>query len=289
MIDTFILVHDQELILTLEKNNVFRNLKSYRYVFLGMRPVDKLKDLMEKIVLARELPNNIEDKKCLYDYTGCWAIANNPSLAKSEFVNIIHYDCLIFKDFLKKVKKALKQNRNSFISYQPHPLTCKYFINDFFAKGLIEATREVYGLDIFRFVYELITKGDKFWQGGGSYACSYENLKKYTDWVDPLLPYIEKDKMAAHNIERTVKFFCAQNKLKEVFIPEIMEHIYNASHDQDYQDPRVEYYAKKRFNELLEGKLFGFNYYFQKFFSYKRMSNHSVLKIFGLKLSFKTK
>ena len=288
MIDNFISIHDQDLILKLEQNKIFRHLKNYRYLFLGKRPIDKLGDLMDKIIVVRDLPNNIEDKKCLYDYTGHWALAHNPELVKSEFINIVHYDCLIFENFMPELIKVFKSDKNSFISYQPHPLTCCYFINDHFSKATIQACKEVYGLDLYKKTYELITANDKFWQAGGSYACSYENLKKYIDFVEPLLPYITQDPMAAHNIERTVKFFCVTNKLTEVFLPDVMEHIYNSSHDQIYQPPELIEAIKVRFNNFLEGKLFDEKKQKKKrWLHITTNETHILVKIFFIKFKIK--
>jgi hypothetical protein len=43
--ETFIFVHDQNLILDFETKSKFSNLYKYTYVFLGNRPTDKLGDV----------------------------------------------------------------------------------------------------------------------------------------------------------------------------------------------------------------------------------------------------
>ena len=42
---TFVFIHDQDLLLEFEKNNKFKTLKNYTYVFLGSRDTSKLKDV----------------------------------------------------------------------------------------------------------------------------------------------------------------------------------------------------------------------------------------------------
>lgn len=295
MYEVYISVHDQDLILKCEQNKLFRYLDNYKYLFLGMRPIDKLDSIKDKIVVVRDLPINIEDKKCLYDYTGQYALARNEGLVKADYVIIIHYDCFIKKNFLPKILKAFKKNPDCFINFQPHKLTCGYFLPDRFAKATIQACKDVYNLDIVKKNQELIANGDKYWQGGGSYACSLENLKKFIDWVDPLLPYIEADSMAAHNIERTVKFFCVENKLQEVFLPDIMEHIFNASHDQNYQTAEQTAKFKKRFDEFMSGQLFAeerrkrISRFIQWIFSLTNHDNHKVLTVLGVRFKFKRK
>ena len=293
--EVYISVHDQDLILNCEKNRLFRYLTNYKYLFLGMRPIDKLDKIMDKVLVVRDLPVNIENKKCLYDYTGQYALARNEGLVKAEYVIIIHYDCFIKKNFLHEIMKAFEKNPNCFINFQPHKLTCNYFLPDRFAKAIKQACKEVYGIDIEQKNKELIEKGDKFWQGGGSFACSLNNLKKFIDWNDPLLPYIEADSMAAHNIERTVKFFCVENKLQEVFLSDIMEHIFNASHDQNYQTTAQIEKAKKRFEKFMSGKLFleeklkPLKKFIQNIFSVKNADTHKVLCICFIKFKFKRK
>ena len=113
--EIFILIHDQDLILELEKNHSYKNLPEYKYLFLGTRPTDKLESLKNKVVIARDLPNNIEDKKCLYDYTGHYALAKN-DIAKANNVVIVHYDVFFFPNFCKKLSEAFSENENAFIN-----------------------------------------------------------------------------------------------------------------------------------------------------------------------------
>ena len=51
-IQTFIFVHDQNIILDFKKNNKFKSLENLKYVFLGSRDTDKIKN-MEDITLKR--------------------------------------------------------------------------------------------------------------------------------------------------------------------------------------------------------------------------------------------
>lgn len=52
--DTFIFVHDQELIVEFENSNKFKDLYNYTYVFLGNRPTDKINDLTNLIIADRK-------------------------------------------------------------------------------------------------------------------------------------------------------------------------------------------------------------------------------------------
>ena len=254
--EVYISVHDQDIILELERNNIFRYLDSYKYLFLGMRPVDKLNDYMDKLIIVRDLPNNIEDQKCLYDYTGQYALAKNDGLVKASHVIIIQYDCFVCKDFMKSIKRAFKHNPDCFVNFQPQPLKSDIFLKDLFARATKKACKEVYDLDLEQKCQEFIERGDLYWPAGGTFACSFENFKKFIDWMNPLLPYFVLDSMSAHNIERSVKFFCEANNLEEVYLPEIMEHIFYCSHDQVYKDEELLQASRDRYEKYIKGELF---------------------------------
>ncbi len=292
MTQIFISVHDQDLILQLEKNRCFRNIKKYKYIFLGKRPIDKLKKLKNKVIIARDLKNNIEEQKCMFDYTGWYALVKN-NLIKEKYVTIVHYDCLLKEGFDETINKTFKEHPDCVISFQPHLLTCDYFISEEFASVIIPACKEVYNIDIRKIVDEAIQRGDKYWPGGGSFACSKEWLEKYVDWVEPMKPLLMQDKMCSHNVERAMKFFDLVHNIQEEYLPDIMEHIFNAAHDQAYQPEEIKIAQRKRFDDFINGRLFSQDEiqklsFAEKIFSVKNMGVHKCLTLFGLKLKIKS-
>ena len=254
-IPIFISVHDQDLILKLEENNIFRNISNYRYLFLGAKPVDKLTGIKDKVIVARELADNIEKDKCLFDYTGWYALAKN-NLINDEHVIIVHYDCLLYKNFEKEIEKAFKKNPDYFINFQPHLLTCDYFIPDHYAKTAIQAMNDVFGVDILTKIAEVIKNGDKYWPGGGSFACSKEWLENYVDWIEKFHDMLILDPMASHNIERTMKFYNIIFGVQEKYLPNVMKHIFNAAHNQKYHSEDRQKVKRNEFERFLNGEMF---------------------------------
>lgn len=253
--EIFISVHDQDLILQLEKNNIFRNISDYKYLFLGSRPIDKLSDIRDKVVIARDLPDNIEHDKCLFDYTGWYALVKN-NLIRGSHVVIVHYDCLLYKNFEKEITKVFKKNPDYFINFQPHLLTCDYFIPDIYAKTAIKGLKDVFDIDIQTYIDNAINNGDKYWPGGGSFACSKEWLESYVDWIEKIHSILITDPMAAHNIERTMKFYNLVFGVKEKYLPHVMKHIFNAAHNQTYQKKQTQEVKQKEFQAFIDGNLF---------------------------------
>jgi hypothetical protein len=90
---TFIFVHDQYIVLDYLAAGKFNELPNVKYVFLGMRPTDQIGHLVDmgKVIIARDLPDNIEHLPNLVAWTGWYAIARN-GLITADIVNLFEYD-----------------------------------------------------------------------------------------------------------------------------------------------------------------------------------------------------
>ena len=58
-IDTFIVVHDQNIVLEFENSEKYKNIKNLTYLFVGDKSYDKIKNL-NNLIICRNLPDNIE-------------------------------------------------------------------------------------------------------------------------------------------------------------------------------------------------------------------------------------
>jgi hypothetical protein len=90
---TFIFVHDQYIVLDYLAAGKFNELPDVQYVFLGQRPVDLLDQFVgeKKVIVARNLPDNIEHYPNLVAWAGWYAIARN-GLITADIVNLFEYD-----------------------------------------------------------------------------------------------------------------------------------------------------------------------------------------------------
>mgnify|MGYP003300998763 FL=1 len=50
------------------------------------------------------------------------------------------------------------------------------------------------------------------------------------------------------------------NNIKEIYLPNKLQHIYNADHNQIYQTDDVQNLQKKLFNKFISGELYKYNY-----------------------------
>jgi hypothetical protein len=87
---TFIFVHDQQIVLDYIAANKFSDLPDVKYCFLGMRPTEQIEHL-PNVIIARNLPDNIEHYPNLVAWTGWYALVRN-DLIKTNLVNLFEYD-----------------------------------------------------------------------------------------------------------------------------------------------------------------------------------------------------
>lgn len=87
---TFIFVHDEQIVLDYIAAGKFNQLPDVKYVFLGQRPTDRIKHL-DNVVVARDLPHNIEHLPNLVAWTGWYAVLRN-DLITADWVNLFEYD-----------------------------------------------------------------------------------------------------------------------------------------------------------------------------------------------------
>ncbi len=252
--ETFIDVHDQDLIIRLEQNKVFRYLTNYRYVFLGNRPTDRIKDY-PNVIIARDYPENIEQYKSLLDFTGQYMLVKN-DLIKTDFVSFVQYDSLVLPDFERKTRNLLASHPDALIGYFRFDLASPGFIGDHFCGGIIESIKHHYGLDVRELTKKAIQEGsDRFFPGVISFACSKKTLERFVDWCAPMIDELGKQKMAGHYIERGVKFFCMANGVKNYYLPHVVDHFFASSHDQDYVSSDEKQANQTSLEQLLNGSM----------------------------------
>jgi hypothetical protein len=87
---TFIFVHDQQIVLDYIAANKFSDLPDVKYCFLGMRPTEQIENL-PNVIIARDLPDNIEHYPNLVAWTGWYALVRN-NLVTTDIVTLFEYD-----------------------------------------------------------------------------------------------------------------------------------------------------------------------------------------------------
>ena len=247
-LEVFVVIHDQGRLLQCEQDERFFGIPRRRYVFVGPRPIDKLAG-REDVVIARDLPDNIEQYPNLLSFTGWYAVARN-HLATTRYVSLLEYDVTLRADFVAKTL-ALLRERAGIVGYVPFQLSHPMYLHA--TPWLIPALAEIYGLDVVQLVSEYLDRGGAdLWTATSNASLSASDLKAVVDWILPLTRVYRHDPIGAHVHERTLKVFCLRHGIESHYVPDLLKHAQERSH-QIYALSRQE--ALRRATEMRpEGK-----------------------------------
>jgi hypothetical protein len=83
-IQSFIFIHDQDILIKYIEASKFKELPNLKYVFVGNNPTDKLNNYTN-IIIAKNLPLNIENYPLFTSFTGWYALWKN-NLIDAEYI-----------------------------------------------------------------------------------------------------------------------------------------------------------------------------------------------------------
>lgn len=211
---TFIFVHDQQIVLDYIAAGKFSDLPDVKYVFLGMRPTDQIGHL-PNVIIARDLPDNIEHLPNLVAWTGWYALVCN-DLIKTELVNLFEYDVNVVGKW---------QQPNESCAYFSYPSTDEVWWNYNGIREHVEAAVE------------------KGYQGVNMPMTS--NYTLYLDQVDFIVKMSALLKpmhpMAGHTIERMCSYLLDFLPIH----PNRLTHLYADSHGTQGRGDRYEQLKSK--------------------------------------------
>lgn len=90
-VKTFIFCHDADVVKNCINEGRFDLFDEFRWVMLGPRDFSSIAHL-DGIIIARDLPDNIEHHRNLVAWTGWYALARNGYIQKGDIVNLFEYD-----------------------------------------------------------------------------------------------------------------------------------------------------------------------------------------------------
>jgi hypothetical protein len=225
-LEAFVMVHDQDLLLECERLGRFSALPRMRYVFLGGRPTDEVATRRD-VVIARSLPDHLEQYPHLLSFTGWYAVARN-HLATSRYVALLEYDVTLSPGFRSQTVAALL-NRRCIAGYIPFPLSHPMYLHA--TPWLIRALAEVYQIDAVRLIGDHLAAGglDR-WTATSNASMAAVDLAALVDWILPLTRVYRHEPIGAHVHERLLKIFCLLNDLENVYLPDLLTHTQARSH-----------------------------------------------------------
>lgn len=243
-LENFIFIHDQEIILDFIKKNRFHNLEDFKWVFLGSKPIDKVSDL-KNLIIVRDLEINIEQYPKFTSFTGWYALHKN-GLLNSEYVNLFEYDIHYIDDFIEINKEILKKNPD-FVGYFPMLIGDPvYTLMPQYSIELIESVRTKTGFDIPGMLSKM--HPNALWSSSSNSTWKVSALIEYIEWFSQFIDDIKNSEYCGHMHERSLSFYYFMKNLKVEMTHNLMIHVQLNSHGTSPLPPER---AKKMY-ELLK-------------------------------------
>lgn len=228
-VETFIFVHDQEIILDFLNKKRFSNINNLKYVLVGKNPYDKV-DELNNVVVAQKYTDNLEDYPNLTSFTG-WYILWKNNLVTSDYVNLFEYDINYVSDFPRK-NTELIQRDHDFIGYFPMPLVDPVYIQiRQYTDELIKQIKIKTKIDVEKIVNDL-WQNNFFatWSSSSNSTWRTESWKLYMEWFTQFVDDIKTNKYCGHMHERSLSFFYFINNLNVLDTNNLMTHLQLNTH-----------------------------------------------------------
>jgi hypothetical protein len=227
-IETFIFIHNQEILLEFEKNNKFKNFCNYKYVFLGYGETNKL-NYLNNIIYARDLPNNLEkyDKMCAYSG---WYVLYMNELISSEYVNLFEYDISITDDFIDKLGEIINENSNIY-SYVPFDIRVE-FLNPKWIGDLSKFYKVKKKIDLVPELMKKINeKNISHWASTSNITFNSDFFFDYMNDVAEIFEWMKIWGSVGHALERLLSFYLILNNINNItYVNGLLHHYQLDSH-----------------------------------------------------------
>jgi hypothetical protein len=228
-VDTFIFVHDQEIIIDFNTKNRFSDFESFKYVFLSNRPTDKIEHL-ENVIIVKNLDINIEQYPKFTSFTGWYALVKN-KLINSEYVNLFEYDVNYVPEFID-INNQLVKNGFDFIGYFPMLITDPVYVTQKqYTDVLIKSIKNKTNVNIYDIINKILSKNKlSLWSSSSNSTWRVSELIKYVDWFSQFIDDIKDNQFCGHMHERSLSFYYFINELMVYNTKNLMTHFQLNTH-----------------------------------------------------------
>jgi len=225
--ETFIFVHDQNIILDYINNNKFSNLNNLKYVFVGNNEIDKIKNL-DNVIICRDLPNNLENYPKLTSFTGWYALWKN-NLIKSDIVNLFEYDINLSSDIESHINFNVGLGYD-IIGYVPLFISDINFIGySQWISNLRLSLDKNYNVNLNNYVNSF--PNDKIITVTSNHSLTINFFNEYMKWIEPMIDDIKISNFSGHEVERSISIFYLLKNINYVFLPDLLYHFQFDSHE----------------------------------------------------------
>ena len=245
-IETFIFVHDQQIILDFKENNKFKEVENLKYVFVSNNPCDKIEN-MEDVIIAKKYDDNIEKyNRTLLAYTGWYLLWKN-KLYNADYINLFEYDIILDPSFTSKLNEKLKSNPDV-VGYMPlptnHPLFLKVENN---AGPLVRSITKNYFINPIEEIEKFPVKNVSL---TFNQTLKVSLFEEFMEWMAPIIEDVKEERMAGHFPERALPFYYTIKNYKLEML-DVLQHFQMDTHDTQ---GKTKAFFETHYKSLLNGK-----------------------------------
>ena len=192
------------------------------YVFLGIGDTDKIKGRSD-IVIARDLPDNIEQYPKFCAFTGWYALWKN-NLIQTDYFNLLEYDIEIKGDF-NGISTDCINKKYEFIGYVPLSMYHAFINLPEYLANIIPSIKKHYNIEINQIVRSACKKDKRIeWSSTSNSTWSVALFNEYMIWFDKLIDDLKDNSMSGHAHERSISFFHLIHDSKVFLIKGLIKH-----------------------------------------------------------------
>lgn len=214
LIQTFIVVHNQDLIKNFEQKGKYKAL-NYKYLFVGKGDVSQLsEEELSKTIVIRDYEGNFEHYPHFYDFTA-WHVLWKHRLIDTPYFVSIQYDFTVTNEKAEDIILGKLQACESPLGMLevPHFL---YLLQDLIP-GIAEAFKAK-GLGP-EFTREFAT-----WPCSQGTAWPTEIFYEFMEWFEPLFEVLKDHVWCGHVAERMIWAFMQAKNLPPHYAPGLFHH-----------------------------------------------------------------
>lgn len=195
----------------------------YRIIVVGNKPINAVYRDYPNLIIARDLPYNIEHEHQLLTFTAWYAIIKNKLWTEFSHLCILEYDVTLTNDFYEKILYTINTYDVPSLSFIPNGNDSLYWDIDMnVCKNYLRNKN----------IPPDIVTTIQSWGTSTNQCIRRDVLSDFVDWYYPSCLYIKSQHQPKFSYyhERVYAIYLIHQNLKYYFLNDILQHVGERSH-----------------------------------------------------------